>query len=220
LQKVNHYNKDTSLNLAGLRTDKRMTQVDRRIRRSKKLLGQALIALTLEKSYEDITIQDITDQADIGYRTFFRHFSDKDELLKDVLATTMMELRELLGPPSPETFANPESDELESTYGVILFEHIQQHSDLYRVLLRSERSVIESLIAFAIEEFKTNFGPITQSDIPPGIIANHLVSSTFALARWWLDHDMPHSPEKMGEFHSRLIVKPTREMVLKSVVKT
>jgi AcrR family transcriptional regulator len=196
-----------------------MTQIDRRIRRSKKLLGEALIALTLEKNYQEITIQDITERADIGYRTFFRHFADKDELLKDVLATTMMELRALIGPPHPEMFANPDIDVLELTSGVILFEHVQKHSDLYRVILRSERSIIESVMEFAINEFKTNFGPITQSDIPSGLIANHLVSSTFALVRWWLDHDMPYSPEKMGEYHARLIVRPTRETILKSVLK-
>ncbi len=195
-----------------------MTQIDRRIRRSKKLLGEAFIALTLEKSYEAITIQDITERADIGYRTFFRHYADKDELLKDVLATTMLELRALMGPPPPEIFTNPDMDALELTHGVILFQHVQQHSDLYRVLLRSERSIVESVMEFAIQEMKTNFGPITQSDIPSDIIANHLVSSTFALVRWWLDNDMPQSPEQMGEYHARLIVKPTREVILKSIL--
>jgi AcrR family transcriptional regulator len=195
-----------------------MTHIDRRIRRSKKLLGEALVALTLEKSYEDITIQDLTDRADVGYRTFFRHYADKDELLKDVLSTTMMELRELIGPPSPEMFTSPDIDALETANEILLFKHIQQHADLYRVLLRSERSVIESLIAFAIGEFRINFEAFTQSDIPSDIIANHLVSSTFALVRWWLDNEMPHSPEEMGEYHARLIVRPTREMILKSMV--
>lgn len=192
-----------------------MPQIDRRIRRSKKLLGQALVDLTLEKSYEEITIQDITNQADIGYRTFFRHYADKDDLLKDVLATTMMELRELIGPPAPEMLINPDFDIFEENYGVILFEHIQKHSDLYKVLLRSERSVIESLIAFAIGEFKINFAPLTQSDIPSEIIANHIVSSTFALVRWWLDNEMPYAPAKMGEYHARMIIRPLREMILK-----
>ncbi|GAB4579898.1 MAG: TetR/AcrR family transcriptional regulator [Anaerolineales bacterium] len=196
-----------------------MTQEDRRIRRSKKLLSQALIELTLEKNYEEITIQDITDRADVGYRTFFRHYADKDELLKDTLATTMLELRELIGPPTPDMFIVPGFDVLEETYGVILFEHIQKHSDLYRVLLRSERSVIESLIAFAIEEFKANFAPLTQSDIPAEIVANHLVSATFALVRWWLDQGMPYPPEKMGEYHARLIIKPMREMIMKTGCK-
>lgn len=193
-----------------------MPQIDRRIRRSKKLLGQALVDLTLEKSYEEITIQEITNRADVGYRTFFRHFADKDDLLKDVLATTLMELRELIGPPAPEMLANPEFDILEENYGVILFEHIQTHSDLYKVLLRSERSVIESLVSFAIGEFKLNFVRLTNSDIPSEIIANHIVSSTFALVQWWLDNDMPYPPDRMGEYHARLIIRPLREMILKT----
>ena len=84
-----------------------MEHVDRRVRRTKKSLGNALIALTLEKEYEEITIQEITERADVGYRTYFRHYADKDELLKDVLSTTMMELRELMSPPTPEIMVDP-----------------------------------------------------------------------------------------------------------------
>jgi AcrR family transcriptional regulator len=39
---------------------------DRRIRRTQHLLAQALIALTLEKGYEAVTIRDLTERADIG----------------------------------------------------------------------------------------------------------------------------------------------------------
>ena len=192
-----------------------MTSIDRRVRRSKKLLSEALIALTLEKNYDEITIQDITDQADIGYRTFFRHYTDKDALLNDVVATTMMELRELISPPLPEIFSAPEIEAFELTNGKVIFQHVQQHSDLYRVLLRSERSLMESIMEFAIKEIKTNFGAIAQSDIPFSIIANHIVSSTIALIRWWLDHGMAQSVEDMGEYYARLIIKPTRETIVK-----
>jgi AcrR family transcriptional regulator len=40
-----------------------MEQADRRVRRTKKSLEDALIALTLEKEYDEITIQEITDRA-------------------------------------------------------------------------------------------------------------------------------------------------------------
>ena len=43
-----------------------MNTDDRRVMRTRRLLKQALIELTNEKSYEEITIRDITDQADIG----------------------------------------------------------------------------------------------------------------------------------------------------------
>ena len=76
-----------------------MNPTDRRVRRTQKALGDALITLALEKEYDEITIQEITDRADIGYRTFFRHYSDKDELLMDVLSSVRMEMRELMGSP-------------------------------------------------------------------------------------------------------------------------
>ena len=196
-----------------------MEQVDRRVRRTKKSLEDALIALTLEKDYDEITIQEITDRADIGYRTFFRHYSDKDELLKDVLSTTMVELRELMVPPQSDFFADPN---IKSTYlvsGVILFRHVHERSDLYRVLLRSENTLVESVMEFAIRGFEENFESLSEPDIPIEIIANHMVSGTIALVRWWLDTEMSYPPEVMGEYMDRLIVKPTRDMILHSLAK-
>ncbi|HEY7418111.1 MAG TPA: TetR/AcrR family transcriptional regulator, partial [Ktedonobacteraceae bacterium] len=71
---------------------------DRRVRRTQQLLAKALIALTLEKGYEAVTIRDITERADIGYATFFRHYHDKDELLRGVLDVVLTELTDLLCP--------------------------------------------------------------------------------------------------------------------------
>jgi len=193
-----------------------MEQVDRRVRRTKKSLEDALIALTLEKEYDDITIQEIAERADIGYRTFFRHYSDKDELLKDVLSTTMMELRELMAPPTPEILVDPNFKAADFKEGVFLFRHVQERCDLYRVLLRSERTFVESVMAFAIQGMEANLGSLVGRDISIEIMANHMAWATLALVRWWLDSDMPYSPEVMGEYSFRLVVQPIREMILQA----
>jgi AcrR family transcriptional regulator len=190
------------------------TRLDKRVKRTRRLLQEALVALTLEKEYEEITIQDITGRADIGYRTFFRHYSDKDALLQETLAATMMELRELMAPPPSEAFVDPGTDIQDFSDSTVLFRHIQEHCDLYRVLLRSERAVVESAMEFAISELKSNFRELPHTDVPFGIIANHIVGSTFALVRWWLDNEMKYSPEKMGEYHMRYILNPTRQAIL------
>jgi len=54
---------------------------DRRVRRTRTLLQDALIALILEKGYEAVTVQDIIDRADVGRSTFYAHFLDKQQLL-------------------------------------------------------------------------------------------------------------------------------------------
>jgi AcrR family transcriptional regulator len=196
-----------------------MEQVDRRVRRTRKSLEDALVALTLEKEYDEITIQEITDRADVGYRTFFRHYADKDDLLKDVLNSTMMELRELMSPPTPEVLVDPDFKAADFKEGVVLFRHVQEHCDLYRVLLRSERTLIESVIEFTIQEMETNLGLLVTSGFSTEIIANHMAWAMLALVRWWLDSDMPYTPEIMGEYSFRLVVKPVREMVLQANLK-
>lgn len=196
-----------------------MIQTDRRVRRTHKLLGDALIALALEKGYGEITIQEITDRADIGYRTFFRHYSDIDDLLKDVLSTVMMEMRELIGPRLLKFLTDPAVQLVDLPEGAILFRHVQENSDLYRVLLSSDRTLVRSVKEFAIQEFKADYGELPEIDIPADIIINHLISAMIAMLRWWLDNDMIYSPEEMRIFSFRLIIEPARAMILQAAAE-
>ena len=197
-----------------------MPPTDRRIRRTKKALEKALITLTLDKGYDAITIQDITEQADIGYRTFFRHYADKDALLRDVLASTVADIRQLMELPPPEVFANPDLEISSITNFKVLFEHVKANISLYRVFLRSEPSIMESVQRVASNEIRDIFQDVTFFDIPFDIVANHIVAAIFAQVRWWVDHDMPHSPAQMAEYSEQLILKPIRDRLLHSLPKT
>src|SRR6266705_7027751 len=61
--------------------EEKMRKEDRRVRRTRESLHDALISLALEKNYDSITVQEILDRADVGRSTFYVHFSDKNELL-------------------------------------------------------------------------------------------------------------------------------------------
>ena len=106
-----------------------MDHTDRRVKRTQKLLQDALVALTLEKGYDEVTIRDITVRADVGYATFFRHYPDKEGLLADVLQAMKDEFIGLLAPYSIVT------DPVKT--GTLVFEYVQANSDLCRVLLVS-----------------------------------------------------------------------------------
>src|SRR5690348_13436851 len=54
---------------------------DRRKERTRQLLRDALLELISEKGYEAITLQDITDRANVARPTFYLHFKDKQDLL-------------------------------------------------------------------------------------------------------------------------------------------
>ncbi len=176
---------------------------DRRVKRTQKALARALISLTLEKGYEAITIRDITDQAEVGYATFFRHYHDKDALLKDVLDVVLDELINLLSAPMNE--ANHEA------IGTLIFRYVQAHNEVIHVLLSSRGSsaLVRRITESGTQSVFSQNEPLAESHIPPEIAAHHLVTSTISLIQWWLEHTMPYPPEQMGIIYQDLIARPT-----------
>jgi len=65
-----------------LQTEKVIGRVDPRVRRTRRLLQQALTELMAEKSFRSITVQDIAERATVNRVTFYAHFADKDALLE------------------------------------------------------------------------------------------------------------------------------------------
>ena|SRR5258708_2451806 len=183
------------------RLEATMESQDRRVRRTQHLLARALIALILEKGYETVTIRDITERADIGYATFFRHYHDKDELLKEVLDVVLTELIDLLCPAD----ADP------ATVGVLLFRYVQEQSEVVRVLLRSH-ALLQPVIKIATQNILNEHTPLPGSAVPLEIAAYHIVTSSISLIQWWLDRQMPYPPEQMGAIYYELILRPTSTM--------
>jgi AcrR family transcriptional regulator len=165
-------------------------------------LQEALVELTLEKGFEAVTIRDITDRADVGYATFFRHYPDKEALLADVLESMKDEFQSLLVPYSMV------SDPVET--GALLFEYVEQNRDLCRVLLDSTdiMSLLKPVQEIGLNEQAFMFNVSDQSPVPGDIAVSHLMSSLVMLIRWWLDHNMPYTPRRMGQIAADLIIRP------------
>jgi AcrR family transcriptional regulator len=183
---------------------------DRRVKRTQNLLAKALIALTLEKGYEAVTIRDITDRADIGYATFFRHYHDKDALLRDVLDVVLSEMTGLLLPRVPTNDA--------AIVGTLIFRYVQEHHEIVQVLLssNSSSSIVKRVIEAGTYNVMQENEPLANSVVPMEIAANHLITSTIALIQWWLDHKMPYPPEHMGMIYDKLIAGPTSNVAFRS----
>ena len=76
-------------------------RVDRRIQRTRQLLQQAFQAVSQEKSFADISIQDVTDRANVNRGTFYAHYVDKYALLDAVIREGFQQvIRDTLPPES------------------------------------------------------------------------------------------------------------------------
>ncbi len=56
-------------------------KLDPRVKRTRSLILQAFESLLAEKGFESISVQDVTDKAEVNRATFYAHFHDKYELL-------------------------------------------------------------------------------------------------------------------------------------------
>lgn len=175
-------------------------KVDRRIQRTQQLLGNALIALSAEKGYDNVTIRDITERANVAYITFFRHYRDKRELLLQRLQQVVIELEVAARQAVPD-----ETPAYHETEGLYIFRHVRQHRDFYSLLdYGSARKQIQKALARMIQ----GHFELHATTIPVDIAAHHCAVSLIGLIDWWLEHDMPYTPERMAEIYYQIIVKP------------
>jgi len=185
-----------------------MNSNDRRVRRTRKLLADALITLILEKGYDAITIKDITDHADVAHATFYRHYRDKDELLMQKLGEIVEEITGFTREPS-----------LQDSEGYLIFKHAQENHVLSRILLGSPgalrvRQTIQKTIA---DDLLNTCPPIHSPEntlIPGEVAAYHIAGSLLQLIEWWLNHDMPYPPHRMGKIYDHLIKNTTFDTML------
>lgn len=175
-------------------------QSDRRVQRTRKMLREALMSLILEEGYDEISIQDITDKANLGRATFYLHFKDKDELLQEVMNRLMEELLEQVPQLSETQWL------LDDTRSLIkLFDFAAQHYDLYRILIfgsggitasRQLRESIASRVEASIQ------AEIDQSEVEPllpaAFIANFFAGALLSTIYWWLDNDLPYPVEEIA----------------------
>ena len=54
---------------------------DRRVRRTRRQLRDALVGLVLERGWDAVSVSDVCEVADVGRSTFYVHFADKEDLL-------------------------------------------------------------------------------------------------------------------------------------------
>ncbi|MDX1995043.1 MAG: TetR/AcrR family transcriptional regulator [bacterium] len=181
-------------------TDQRL---DRRVQRTRALLRDALFELIHEKGYTAITVQDITDRANLNRVTFYFHYKDKDDLLFKV----MQDLYNALTASQPPTHSLHEWSRQDA---LVTFRHVQEYAHLYRVLLseKGSLSLVGRLIDYfaqaGLEKAREIVPPDAALPLPLEVVEHFYAGAFFGLVRWWVLRDMPYTPETMAEMCHRL----------------
>src|SRR5215203_3891635 len=106
----------------------RQEKSDRRSRRSRRLIVDALLALMREKRFDRITVQEVIDRADVGRTTFYAQFRNKEDVLESELERVFV----LLHAQHLACVEEP-ADQLLPSLG--LFRHVQEQHAFYPALV-------------------------------------------------------------------------------------
>jgi AcrR family transcriptional regulator len=206
-------------NCREVREEKAMKQEDgkkkdRRILRTQQMLFDALVALVVEKGYEKITIQDITDRANVARTTFYLHFRDKEDLLingiKAIFDQYLHEIREIT-----VKHTDKEAMFAELSASTRDFDHIAQYADFYRIMLGPQGSpaFVHDFRNFLKETVQEEILPLKMlaeefdPKLPLDLILTATIHTQLGLYMWWLQNDLKPDPKIVTNWSNQLMTK-------------
>jgi AcrR family transcriptional regulator len=104
---------------------------DRRQRRSRTALRRSLLELICEQPYDSITVDQIVERADIGRATFYAHYADKADLLRELSDDMISEVAERA---RAHHFGQPPGAHSGAASGEIV-RHAAEHPDFVRLVI-------------------------------------------------------------------------------------
>lgn len=169
---------------------------DRRTRRSRRALGSALVELVLERGFTALTVEDITERADVARATFYAHFKDKEGLFARVTSDLLEELGERLRPTIADSAVGFTGKPV-----LEMLRHAREERDLYRIVLRGEgdgrplQMFVDTCARATADEFRAR---ADRNGVEPRIDADLLarvwVGEQIAVLRWWAEQEAPPMP--------------------------
>lgn len=175
-------------------------KVDRRINKTKAALKKSLHTLILEKGYDEISIQEITDHADLGRATFYLHYQDKDELFGDILQDITNTYFQTLSPQEIHTNTFLDEKILEG-----IFNYSKEYASLFNKLNDGRSGVVgfRLLTQIVRKEIAKKLQMSADDDLMTlcklTLTENYLAGATLTLVFWWLENNMPIPSKSMSQ---------------------
>jgi len=177
-----------------------MAEPDRRVRRTRRTLQEALVELVVDRGYERITVQDVLDRADVGRSTFYAHFRDKDALFVSCFDDLRDGLRRELDAMDPNT---PPADPARPM-GVI-FDHAYRHRPIYRAVCgRQGDNIVTRHLHQLMFDLLRGHLDAAGTRLPVDIVAEYHASALLGVLMWWVQHDFPYGPAEMSRMCQEL----------------
>ena len=171
---------------------------DRRVRRTKKLLTQALTQLLQEKQINEITVKELTDLADMNRGTFYLYYKDMFDMLEKIEDGMFEALDAIVSP-------HEHDDVSQQTKPILLdlFRFIEDNQEMCRVLLspHGDMNFLHRLNEVVREKCLKAWPDIRKEKGEADFDYHYsfVVFGCAGIIRAWVNRNCPESAEKMAE---------------------
>lgn len=176
---------------------------DLRVKKTKNALYNTLMELMKAKSFEEIKVSDICNAALINRSTFYAHYNDKYELLKDAIDNLKNSLIEELN----KNVKTSNTKEYYLEMISILLNHIEEKRSIYQqIMLNNRNSIMVDILYDVLDHDITSKIKKTKSKKIPGeIIAKFYIGAVFNVGLIFLKNEKRYSKQEILEYLNRLI---------------
>jgi len=183
--------------------------IDRRAARTRTALHEALMSLIVHKGYDELSVSDIANEANVGRATFYCHFTSKDDLLRNSagwMRAMLLEQRERAAAAEGSSAAKLLG------FSPFLFEHTREQLPLYRAVVRGRAGAIildklrGILAEFVREDLAASRGPQPSQALAREVTVQYLVGGFMSVLTAWLDRGAKESPEQMDAAFRSLVL--------------
>ena len=179
-----------------------MSKVDRRIQKTRTAINKAFLELLSEKDFDQITINDISDRANINRGTLYLHFKDKYDLLDKCIEeqlNTFMIFNDSI------TYNHKNNDGL-NTF-VQIFDYFEKSYSFYSVLLNNKdtpffRDHFKNVVINGISKELSMEG--INQNFDRNFLIQYISSALVGIVEWWIKEKMPLPPRTMARYMSEL----------------
>ena len=178
--------------------------MDRRQKKTREAIFNAFTELLSKKHYNQITVGEIIEKADVGRATFYAHFETKDFLLKDLCEELFCHVFDATE-DGEEKHRHIFSCDAPSSVILHLLQHLQKNDNRLLDLLACENNELflryfkENLIRL-IKKRPHLFGGEKPRELPDDYWINHIAASFVETISWWLRNGMNESPQMLANY--------------------
>ncbi|KHF41715.1 TetR/AcrR family transcriptional regulator [Halalkalibacter okhensis] len=194
-------------------------KTDRRIKRTKRLIRDALTDLMEEKGFEGITVRDLTEKADINRGTFYLHYQDKYDLLEQSendIIKGIEAITEDINRYDSDLFISSSEYDKPTSFIIRLFEFIADNSNFMKVIIGPTgdpafQGKLKEVMKNNILRKKESQIENNQMLVPMDYFIAYVTSAHLGVIQYWLENGMKESPEEIAMVLSKtLLLGPAR----------